>query len=286
MFKNRQKLIAWGALIAGLISDNCLADNKSISGQLQLNESELKYSITLEQQPFSMPALLKVFCSFSKLASPQTISFTMIGKPWMEKPVLCDQFLKQVVAKVKSSEVLLALPMYLEELSNQTDITAQKMEIAQLQASVDALKPTLAFISKPKILQGIEKLPEVNRVMLLDLATRLVKKGMQEFSDLRDTLKEQIQLTDILTFDTAANTINRGFQSGQDYKKYTQIDGTENLAHFIHCFVVSRGYEIQQIDPPISMENLQILIRMIVNNSESDSELSSLAVKLEEIVCE
>lgn len=271
-------------LIEGIMFGNCLAKNETVSGQLQINESTLKYSITLEKQGVQLPAVLKIFCSFPKSTTAQTISCTMSDKPWMKKAVLRERFLQQVTEKIKSPDVLLALPAYLETLSNQINVIAQQEEIEQLQASIKAINKTLEFVSNPTRLSGLIDLPQPNKVILLDIAARLIEEGKSEFSNLRDALQDKIHVDNPLTFDTAANTINRGFQSGQDYKKYTQIDNPENLAHLIHCFVVSKGYEIQKIDPPISMENLQILIRRIVDNSENDNKFCDLAEQLENIM--
>jgi hypothetical protein len=148
--------------------------------------------------------------------------------------------------------------------------------IKQLQESVKALGETIEIVRNPLRVSEVKDLPEENKIALLDLACRLIEEGETEFSVLKDALSSQTTMENSLTFDDAAETINWGFQTGQDYKKYTLTGHPKSLAHLIHCFIVSKGYEIQKLSPPIAIEDLQILVKNVVDYSGYEGHSSDL----------
>lgn len=284
MFGNILNLMLGIALTWSIMSENCSA---GISGQLQSEKKVLKYSVTLEKQDPKLPAALEIFFDSDKSKNKQTISFKIENKQWMSNQDLQNDFLEQVVKRITSPNVLLELVETLEKLSNE-------MEIKQLDVSINTLSKAFKLVSDPIKSEELINLPEPNKMMLFDLADRFVKENRftdgkrEKFSAIRDILSQELKSTECLTFDVAANTINRGFQSGQNYKKYTQIDGVENLVHLVHCFFICKGYEIQKIDPSISLEDLQILIRRVVDSCDANTNgnLFNLVRKLENIICE
>lgn len=170
-----------------------------------------------------------------------------------------------------------------------TSMPISESMIAQLKTSIEAIEKTLKFISKPEQILGLVDLPKQNKIILLDLANRLVEEGQTHFSILRETLQKQISEEELLDFDTAADTINFGLQTDQNYEKYTQNGHPKNLFHLVHCFVVSKGYQIQKLDPPIAIEDLQLLIQKIIEHSGHSGhseQLVELAKQLEFIMKE
>lgn len=139
--------------------------------------------------------------------------------------------------------------------------------IEQLQASIEAIDETLAFISNPTQLLGLTDLPKTNKIILLDLASTLVEEGKPEFSTLRDTLQDQMEPDPTTSFDSSADVINWGLQTGQNYKRYTEEGCTEYLQSLVNCFIFSKGQEMQGFLPTITVETLEILVRSAIDHS-------------------
>lgn len=187
---------------------------------------------------------------------------------------LLQQSLCSLISKIGDQFTLLntkGLPSHIDAPLSIPHKTITSMSISesmttQLKTSIEAIDETLNFISDPSNLSSLNDLPKQNKIILLDLTNRLVEEGQTHFSTLRDTLQKQISKGELLDFDTAADTINFGLQTDQNYEKYTQND-TKNLIHLIHCYVVCKGYKIQGLNPPIEIEDLQILIKKSIDYS-------------------
>ncbi|MDR0695684.1 MAG: hypothetical protein LBF56_02865 [Holosporales bacterium] len=161
------------------------------------------------------------------------------------------------------------------------------ISLEELQESAEALDEIIEIIANPLQLSGLTTLPKLSKMMLLDIANMLTEEGRAELITLRDTLAAEITGENVLTFAVADETINSGFQTGQNYRQYTTPGQQTKLAHLMHCYVVSKGYQIQKLDPPIAMEDLQILIQKVVDYSGYDGHsagLLELAKRLESLI--
>lgn len=202
-----------------------------------------------------------------------------------------QQSLYSLISKIRDQVTLLTgSSSHIDaQLSSPHKTIISESMTTPLKTSIEAIEKTLNFISNPEQISDLVALPKQNKIILLDLTNRLVEEGQTHFSTLRDTLQKQISKEELLDFDTAADTINFGLQTDQNYEKYTQIENPKNLFHLVHCFVVSKGYQIQKLDPPIAIEDLQLLIQKIIEHSGHSGrskQLVELAKQLEFIMKE
>lgn len=185
----------------------------------------------------------------------------------------------------RSSDVDADLGKY----SNERGDRIMELTIENLVKIGDALESTLVIArdpSNPSSLEAVAKLPLENKMILLDLATRIVENGKDKFDKLKSTLLEQVSRREAF-FDISAAVIGWGNQIDPHYDMYTNPAYPKFLFSLIHCFLVSKIYEEQDLGPGISIKSLRILIRNVVEYSSyagHSPELLEIAERLETII--
>lgn len=189
-----------------------------------------------------------------------------IGKDTAEKMIDSDQ--DDVEGELKMSKVC-------QDIS-----ILKRFTTIDLKNSMECFDKTKQLILNPST-ELLTELPELNKMALFELANRL--RGIKGDDFRLINSESQLQKGPCLDFDIAANGINWGFQLGQDYSKYTQ-SSTAELASFVYCFFICLGYKLCELDSPISIEDLQILITRIVDNAPENNELLEIARLIKDTV--
>ena len=162
------------------------------------------------------------------------------------------------------------------------------ISLDSIQNSIDNISLTLEYISNPINLMGLEKLPEHNKLILLDLIMTFIEEGKKEFEFLKNELMKYVIIIDenSRSFDVSAELIYWVFQTGEKYEEYTEKELYKFLQALINCFIYSKGEEIQNRIPIIPIDNFGILIRDVImyKRDELSKGLLSLFKKFENIV--